>query len=378
MKITLFKGFTLVELLVVIAIIAVLIALLLPAVQMAREAARRSQCTNHLKQVGIAVHNFHDTMGGLPPVTIWMNVSEGYLLSDRNKMGRMSFWGTIYPFIEQQGLYDKCTEGASGTANSGIDRYLDAEWWHDLEPEEKTSFGSVSFYRCPTRRGGGSHYNDETHTNGNPGPQIDYAILAYNGIADFRLLGDIWQRSAVNRHYGPFRVAEVTVDSNRVTSWTPRDTMAWWQDGTSNQIIVSEKHIPEISFGKCSFTSYTDPMKCLFDCSYLSMAARSNDSSDNAMRAVKAAHAWVVPTNRQSYAFDGRPVARGDNEPLPTTYTSAWPYSGSTSTLGSAHPGSFNLLLGDGSVRGFPKTVNPNILPRLTHTSDGVTVPLPE
>src|SRR5215212_3480254 len=60
------RGFTLIELLVVIAIIAVLIALLLPAVQAAREAARRAQCVNNLKQLGIAMHNYHDINGSLP------------------------------------------------------------------------------------------------------------------------------------------------------------------------------------------------------------------------------------------------------------------------------------------------------------------------
>ena len=89
-------GFTLVELLVVIAIIGILVALLLPAIQAAREAARRTQCTNHLKQIGVALHNYHDTYQIMPP---------SYVPS-----GSEIMWGwglLILPFMENQALYDE-------------------------------------------------------------------------------------------------------------------------------------------------------------------------------------------------------------------------------------------------------------------------------
>ncbi len=95
-------GFTLVELLVVIAIIGILIALLLPAVQAAREAARRAQCSNNLKQIGLALHNYHDANKTFP--FAWMV----YLSSSGVGPGtNAQVWGTrILPYLEQQPLYD--------------------------------------------------------------------------------------------------------------------------------------------------------------------------------------------------------------------------------------------------------------------------------
>ncbi len=101
-------GFTLIELLVVIAIIAILIALLLPAVQQAREAARRSQCKNNLKQVGLALHNYHDTHNVFPPYKTWNNGTDcpGGGNSWTNQ-GGYSWRVMILPFVDQAPAYQK-------------------------------------------------------------------------------------------------------------------------------------------------------------------------------------------------------------------------------------------------------------------------------
>src|SRR5215475_1598603 len=89
-------AFTLVELLVVIAIIGILVALLLPAIQAAREAARRSQCVNNLKQLGIAIHNYHDTAGCIPMGAFDM----------KNGWQQWSALACLLPYIEQSPLYN--------------------------------------------------------------------------------------------------------------------------------------------------------------------------------------------------------------------------------------------------------------------------------
>jgi len=104
------RGFTLIELLVVIAIIAILIALLLPAVQSAREAARRGQCKNHLKQIGLALHNYLDQFTVFPP-SFTVGSGDG---------GQWSVHARLLPFVEQVNLYDLAELGEAYSAGSEI------------------------------------------------------------------------------------------------------------------------------------------------------------------------------------------------------------------------------------------------------------------
>lgn len=111
------RGFTLIELLVVIAIIAVLIALLLPAVQQAREAARRSQCKNNFKQVGLALHSYHDNFGRFQP-GLYNNINQWGTLAASERIG---WFSAILPYVDQANMYNKWQqEFAAGVNGLGF------------------------------------------------------------------------------------------------------------------------------------------------------------------------------------------------------------------------------------------------------------------
>jgi prepilin-type N-terminal cleavage/methylation domain-containing protein len=144
------RAFTLVEILVVIAIIGVLVSLLLPAVQQARESARRMSCSNRLKQIGLALQNYESTHKLFPPAYITANpaangVAFGVAYGDEYRNGPSGFaWGTLLlPFVEQQGLYDRFDLGAP--------------CWAPVNVAPAQS--KVSVFLCPSANGGSNGFN---------------------------------------------------------------------------------------------------------------------------------------------------------------------------------------------------------------------------
>jgi prepilin-type N-terminal cleavage/methylation domain-containing protein len=151
------RGFTLIELVVVIAIIAVLIALLLPAVQQAREAARRSSCKSHLKQIGLALHNYHDTNGKFPPGNV-----ASWNTTDSKFYGYGWTWHSkILPQVDQANLC-KSVQNRMGN-DGGINS--------DTEMRLANRDTVIPVFQCPSQPGGDLGY----------GGQLDRQPSNYNG-----------------------------------------------------------------------------------------------------------------------------------------------------------------------------------------------------
>jgi prepilin-type N-terminal cleavage/methylation domain-containing protein len=199
-------AFTLIELLVVIAIIAILIGLLVPAVQKVREAAARTQCTNNLRQIGIAAHNCHDTYKYLPPGIGWFpgsgnnyNPSAGY--------GNVFFH--LLPFIEQGPLYKNSLVSAGGYNNVYV--ALPAVYGGN-----DTQAAAISTYICPS---------DPSASHS--GMAQDDSGITY-GVGCYALNGQVFCR--VN--------GDGTLNDTAAYARIP----ASFQDGTSNTILCTEKY----------------------------------------------------------------------------------------------------------------------------------------
>lgn len=172
-------GFTLIELLVVIAIIAILIALLLPAVQQAREAARRSTCKNNLKQMGLALHNYHDTHRVFPPATI----NAGLSYCDRvhgvgNTLLNHTCYQMILPFIDQAPLYNQFNWAiSSGQANHGTE----CTGAPTASPSNQYSVvtSNLPVFLCPSDPGTQQNSSTSGPYHAGPGWRTSYGVANY-------------------------------------------------------------------------------------------------------------------------------------------------------------------------------------------------------
>jgi prepilin-type N-terminal cleavage/methylation domain-containing protein/prepilin-type processing-associated H-X9-DG protein len=284
-------AFTLIELLVVIAIIAVLIGLLLPAVQKVREAAARLQCTNNLKQIGLACHNYHDTNLAFPNAG-----SDGPDKTCCNANTRVGWTWMFHltPFIEQDNVF-KLPDTAAG--NTEVAR------------------ASIKTYHCPSRR------QPTVYSNG---ARCDYAGNGGLSMAEEGRQG-IFMRQW--RGPGPAKPVNASVEQTR--------KIGDISDGTSNTVMVAEKQVHPTRLGT---------------------AGGDNEVWNNS--------GWD-----QDHVRFGEAVPEPDDKHPNSKQPNFW-----SVRFGGSHPGGFNAVLADGSVRNIRYGIDLANWTRLCLVSDGQVI----
>ncbi len=339
MKVRMRSAFTLVELLVVIAIIGVMVGLLLPAVQSAREAARRMSCQNNLKQIGLSLQNYHDTYNTFPPAAIWGVGKAPFTLPYHHTWIVMTL-----PFIEQQGLYD------------AINKNLPI--WGQTLPNGQTVVSQViPALRCPSDAG--SRGVDDTH---------GIAHTSYAGSEGYH-----WHPSA---QVGPTTWPEAAGDQIQKTSEmsglftvTKTHRMRDITDGTSNTIVVSETDAAGHGGG---------PIRTVN-----SGVRRVGTGRVFRAAMVATAHAgWGAnegnPSPPNTVNVDGTAKTSGtwfkaSPHSYPPTYLAAWGPNAEWHGPSSYHPGGIQSVYADGSVAFIGETVNFGTWVKINAIADGNT-----
>ena len=330
------RGFTLIELLVVIAIIAVLIALLLPAVQQAREAARRTQCKNNLKQMGLALHNYHDTYNGFPP---------GNVASSVGGWG-ISWYIRILPYVDQAPVFNKinfsgahpgwsCCGSSEGQANGDVIRGI-----------------RFAFTVCPS-----SPMDDLRDSGGGPTEHPQYYGIMGTTDGDGFLNNPSRKANCCGccgNQASTGQIASggmfVPVDSKKI-----RDVV----DGTSNQVFVGESS--DFIFGNAGGSKNTDVQGV----HGIMMGGPNLTRIEN------------CPGCMFERQFNITTVRYAPNAPA-INNNPAWPgiddNFGINKPLNSAHTGGIHVLLVDGAVRFVSNSTDMQTLRRIMTRDDGFPV----
>ena len=340
------NGFTLIELLVVIAIIAVLIALLLPAVQSAREAARRAQCMNNLKQLGLATHNYIATNGALPSGSLWPCSQVDFGVGNQ---GACWGWGVgplvqIFNYMEQTTLYNAYNSALGVFGSYPPDASGPTLWWGNT-----TVFNtSVSSFLCPSdsRQISSSAQQTVVNYGGNFGGP--FVLGGYTGT--------VIPMTTTWDYNDPLMTTATTV------------TIAGITDGTSNTSLWSEMLSPAATqvyagSGKNAenrvFFAVPAPNVTATPAGVQQfLAACKNIPTGTPNQSSNMGYQWwsTYPSYlNSSYNHVGGPNSRQcQNQPIDSWGMDIY----GTASPNSLHPGGVNMCFADGSVRFIKDSVN--------------------